>query len=163
MTPLEDPHPTTTEIASAIASFKAALRQARHLAGDPSYRKIARRHDFDYSISTITRALNGETLPPWDVTAQLLRAFGHQDTSAWRREWGKIANLRDPHTETPTGEPAGGNLPTHQAPGAECGLCGSWITNMALHQAWHTMFVPRLAAVPTTAEPGRPTPHRRTG
>jgi len=144
--------------AGLTVGFAAALRQARRLAGDPSYRLLATQ--VKYSAATISRAFSGRNLPRWKLAESLLRSFGipeEQIQASWRDQWVQAIEEHQPvglkqHTTftsepaehqshddgelrraQPTNSPGGQELPA----GQECEDCGAWITSLVQHQAWH--------------------------
>jgi transcriptional regulator with XRE-family HTH domain len=144
---------TDLESENEISGFARSLRRARRKAGDPSYRELARRTT--YSISSISRTLNGVTFPRWRFTELLLESCGvseEQIGGYWRQRWLETAETVSPLGDD--GEPVGnpGPAPAVREPDAgaaalphwqECGECGSLVTNPLLHHAWHINYVRR--------------------
>jgi hypothetical protein len=71
-----------------IPAFAHDLRVLRHRAGNPSYRKLARKALF--SPSVLSSAAGGRRLPTLAVTLAFVSACGG-DLVAWERRWREIA------------------------------------------------------------------------
>ena len=133
-----------------VGRFALSLRRARREVGDPSYRELARRTK--YSISSISRTLNGTTFPRWGFTELLLRSFGvdeEQIGGHWRRCWIEAAEAVSPLGADQPASAAGATV------GQECGECGALVLNPLRHRAWHAAYKRRgggrLSPVPGTA------------
>src|SRR5439155_6133316 len=116
-----------------IAAFAHDLRALRKLAGNPSYRQLAR--TALYAPSVLSHAASGHRLPTLQVTLAFVAACGG-DRATWERRWRKVAadvgaatDCRDmpapgrypPLSYPPPGyplddKPATGLLPAHLQP-----------------------------------------------
>ena len=133
-----------------IQGFAIRLRRARRQDGDPSYRNLHRQ--MDYSISSISRVLSGQSFPRWEFTERFLRAchVSEQEINGpWRSRWIAVAGLVSPlGGDVPTDSETGAETPAHPAyAGTECAQCGAWVINQIRHRAWHAAY--------TRREPGR--------
>ncbi|XVS64672.1 hypothetical protein ACQPYE_00995 [Actinosynnema sp. CA-299493] len=105
------------KVAAEISAFAYRLRRARRDAGEPSLRELARRIQFQGSVSTLQRAFAGGNLPTWRVVEALLitglgldRERVQQD---WRPVWVAIKDLQDPlEPPAPVADAAGDASPT---------------------------------------------------
>ena len=77
--------------AGPIAAFAADLRTLRHEAGHMTYRVMAKRTG--YSVSTLSVAASGASLPSLEVTLAYVQACGG-DPQAWQERWHRIARQR---------------------------------------------------------------------
>src|SRR5687767_2972806 len=119
----------------AKARLAAGLRQVHLEAGGPSYRAL-RRRGFDFSPATITRVLNGDTVPKWNFVAGFLSLCGVDELEirqVWNPRWaevrgstGRAASLSADLDLGGTRQQAGTGAP---AAGAECEICGAWVVN----------------------------------
>src|SRR5688572_23167736 len=71
-----------------IAAFASELRGLRKLAGNPSYRELARRALFAPSV--LSSAASGHRLPTLPVTLAFVAACGG-DRAVWERRWRAVA------------------------------------------------------------------------
>ncbi|MFL6075484.1 MAG: helix-turn-helix domain-containing protein [Mycobacteriales bacterium] len=71
-----------------VARFAHELRGLRALAGNPSYRELARRAH--YSASALSTAARGTALPSLAVTRAYVQACGG-DVSEWEERWRAVA------------------------------------------------------------------------
>lgn len=75
-----------------IHRFAKSLCRARRNAGEIPYRLLAKQTG--YSISSISRILNGKNFPRWAFTQEFLRTCMISETQIngpWRRRWLEIA------------------------------------------------------------------------
>ncbi|MEV4052005.1 XRE family transcriptional regulator [Amycolatopsis sp. NPDC049688] len=73
--------------------FARELRKLRESAGNPPYRRLAR--EAHYSVTTLSDAAGGKTLPSLAVTLAYVRACGG-DPAAWERRWRETKTLLTP-------------------------------------------------------------------
>jgi hypothetical protein len=157
-------NPTPNPARSQIMDLALDLQLEHRNVGEPSYRKIARQLDHRVSAATICRAFQGERLPSWEVVEAILTVFNipaSEIDGIWRPRWVRIKNAIDPIPVTNDDMPTNIVEITQPPAGVECTICGSWVTNMDLHTAWHDTYIPQ----PRTA-PGRtlrPTRRDRIG
>lgn len=141
----------STDHEGAADRFALSLRRARREAGDPSYRELAGRTG--YSISSISRTLNGATFPRWAFTGLLLKSFGvsqEQIQGYWRRRW-----LEAAEAVSPLGVDQDGSGQDDVPAGRECEECGALVLNPLRHQAWHSAYRRRgSGGIPPVANTG---------
>jgi transcriptional regulator with XRE-family HTH domain len=131
-------------IEDEVQRFAMNLRRARRNAGDVPYRELAK--ETNYSISSISRILNGKNFPRWPFTEKFLRICKISEAQidgAWRRRWLEIAELMSPLGDDgqDDAELIGHVLP--EPPGQECSECGALVLNPLRHRAWHAAYVRR--------------------
>jgi transcriptional regulator with XRE-family HTH domain len=139
------------ELQDQIQRFAAELERVRRDAGRPSYRELQRR--MNYSPSTISRVLNGNSFPRWPFTEEFLRACHVAEpeiNGRWLKRWIKITELQSPLGDHDLWEDeTGSDAPAPAAQyGTECGTCGALILNPLRHEAWHATYVRREPARP---------------
>ncbi|EOD70570.1 hypothetical protein [Amycolatopsis vancoresmycina] len=76
-----------------LPSFARELRKLRESAGNPPYRRLAR--DAHYSVTTLSDAAGGKTLPSLAVTLAYVRACGG-DPAGWEQRWRETRALLTP-------------------------------------------------------------------
>lgn len=127
-----------------VSNFAMSLRRARRNAGEVPYREIAK--ETGYSISSISRILNGKNFPRWAFTEKFLhtckiseaRINGH-----WHHRWLEIAELLSPlGDDGQDGDETGDDAPA-APPERECPECGALVLNPLRHQVWHATYVRR--------------------
>ena len=67
-----------------VQRFALDLRRLRSAAGRPTYRELSRRAG--YSVTVLSQAASGKTLPTLPVTLAYAMACGG-DRRAWQRRW----------------------------------------------------------------------------
>jgi hypothetical protein len=67
------------------AAFAGALREARRMAGSPTYRQMGVAVHF--SAPALSQAASGARLPSWPVTVAYLKACGVTDLAPWENDW----------------------------------------------------------------------------
>ncbi|MFI0370657.1 hypothetical protein ACH35V_22550 [Actinomadura sp. 1N219] len=82
----------------AVAAFASELRRLRALAGNPTYRDMAR--SALYSPSVLSSAASGHRLPTLQVTLAFVAACGG-DQEVWRRRWLEVSGTPPPQPPTP--------------------------------------------------------------
>ena len=80
-----DPH------AGPVAAFASDLRTLRHEAGHMTYRVMAKRTG--YSVTTLSVAASGASLPSLEVTLAYVQACGG-DPHQWKTRWRQTADQR---------------------------------------------------------------------
>lgn len=78
-------------LAGPVAAFASDLRTLRHEAGHMTYRVMAKRTG--YSVTTLSVAASGASLPSLEVTLAYVQACGG-DAQQWRARWCKTAEHR---------------------------------------------------------------------
>jgi Helix-turn-helix domain/Protein of unknown function (DUF2690) len=108
------PESEIAAVAPALQDFAAELRRLRRRAGSPSYRQLAVQAHF--SVSALSRAASGQSLPSLAVTLAFVRACGG-DLEAWQERWQATATeLAEGTAPLPvTGHRAGAADPEHAA------------------------------------------------
>lgn len=76
--------------AGPLARFAGDLRNLRRAAGSPTYRTLARQTH--YSVTTLSQAAAGTSLPSLAVTLSYAEACGG-DRERWRQRWQEVAAL----------------------------------------------------------------------
>lgn len=76
-----------------LTLFARELRKLRESAGNPPYRLLAR--DAHYSVTTLSDAAGGKTLPSLAVTLAYVRACGG-DPGEWEQRWRETRTLLTP-------------------------------------------------------------------
>ena len=136
-----------------VKQFAMSLRRARRNAGEVPYRELAR--ETSYSISSISRILNGKNFPRWAFTEKFLhtcKVSEAQINGPWRRRWLEIAELLSPLGDDGQDSDAELSVDAPQAPPErECPECGALVLNPLRHQAWHAAYVRRDSARKATA------------
>lgn len=79
--------------AGAVEKFAYELRQLRHRSGAPTYRTLA--DQTHYSVTALSQAAAGRTLPTLPVVRAFVRACGG-DVEAWERRWHETARAVTP-------------------------------------------------------------------
>src|SRR5579871_387980 len=97
-----------------IAEFAQDLRTLRRLAGNPSYRELARTALFAPSV--LSSAAAGYRLPTLPVTLALVAACGG-DCEEWERRWRKISGTGG--SATTAGDARDVGAPTERGADAE--------------------------------------------
>ncbi|TMR01599.1 helix-turn-helix domain-containing protein, partial [Actinomadura soli] len=82
----------------AVAAFASELRRLRALAGNPTYRDMAR--SALYSPSVLSSAASGHRLPTLQVTLAFVAACGG-DQEVWRRRWLEVCGDPPPRPPSP--------------------------------------------------------------
>lgn len=76
--------------AGPVERFASDLRDLRRLAGEPSYRDLAKRAH--YSATALSVAAGGSALPSLNVALAFVRACGG-DVAEWERRWKETSDL----------------------------------------------------------------------
>ena len=133
------------EAQDKVQQFAHGLRVVRRRDGDTSYRRLSR--EMGYSISSISRVLNGRAFPRWNFTEEFLRACHVPEEhiiGRWHRRWQEIAELLRPIGEdAPFDDEIDPDESTPPQASMECPECGAQVLNPLRHQAWHLTYIRR--------------------
>lgn len=131
---------TVAQVA-ALQAFATYLRGVHREAGEPSYATMVKASN-NLSAPTLSRVLNGKHNPNWNVVEGFLRACGvsAEERAECRVRW---VQLRDVLAPIP-GRKFAVDEANDPAPSADAGCprCGLVIADVALHETWHTQWVP---------------------
>lgn len=90
--------------AGPVAAFASDLRALRHQAGHMTYRVMAKRTG--YSVTTLSVAASGASLPSLEVTLAYVQACGG-DPQQWRDRWRQTSEQRQPRQAVVEGSGTG--------------------------------------------------------
>lgn len=126
--------------AAALQAFAWDLRRVHRRAGEPSYTTMIKANK-NLSAPTLSRLLSGKHNPNWNVVEGFLNACGvsTEEHAEWLRRWG---HLRDALAPIPGGKSAVGDATDSSRANIGCPQCGLVIADAALHERWHTQWVP---------------------
>ncbi|MFE5565924.1 response regulator [Amycolatopsis japonica] len=89
-----------------VAEFAAELRALRRVVGTPTYRTLAGRAN--YSITVLSQAAAGVTVPAWPVVKAFILACGG-DLLEWEQRWQAMCRAQEAHdvaaAQPPPSEP----------------------------------------------------------